>query len=529
MPPSLRLALATRADPPLPLGRFRARDEVTELRIGDLRFDDDQAAALLNGTLGLDLDRAAVERLRRRTEGWAAGLQLAGLSLRGHADRDAFIASFAGDDRHVVDFLGAEVLDALEPELRDFAVRTSVLERLAAPLCAAVADTPDAAELLETLERRNLFVVPLDESRRWFRWHHLFGDLLRYRLEREQPGLAPELHARAAGWYAREGLVEDAVRHALASGDRDLAGELVAAHWSSVFNRGHVETVSRWLEALPRERVLADERLWLARVWTLLDSGRLDEAEPWLDAGRDEDPWTELLRALHAFKRGRIPAAADGARWGREAAGPASAFWRTVASCLGGLTLFWRGELEAAAPILARGVEIARADANTVAAAYQLAYLALVELGLGRSERAQALVEQADALVRGEPQAGEHFTAAMLHLARARLLAAGEARERELARALELARRGAGAVEVSAAEEALARRAPRAAASGDELSERELEVLRLLSTRLSQREIGSTLYVSLNTVKSHTKSIFRKLGASTRSEAVARARELGLI
>ena len=193
LPMNVHLAIATRSDPAFPLGRLRARAQLTEIRAGDLRFDTAEAETFLNDVLGLDLDRDDVARLQDRTEGWVAGLQLAGLSLRDRDDRSDFIASFAGNDRQIVDYLGFEVLDHQPSSVRDFLLRTSILDRLSAPLCDAVTDRQDAAAVLEQLERANLFVVALDSKREWYRYNHLFGDLLRHELGRA----LPELRARA--------------------------------------------------------------------------------------------------------------------------------------------------------------------------------------------------------------------------------------------------------------------------------------------------------------------------------------------
>ena len=537
MPAGLHLAVATRADPPLPLARLRVRDELTELRGADLRFTEDQAARFLNAGLGLSLGPGDVSQLQQRTEGWAAGLQLAGLSLRDHPDPGRFITAFAGDDRHIVDYLGAEVIDGLPEHLRLFLLRTSILARLSAPLCAAVSDDADAGARLEELERANLFLVPLDTNRRWYRYHHLFGELLRRRLEEETPDMVELLNLRASAWHRNQGLAEEAIGYAIAAGDAVGAAELVAEHWDGFFNSGRLTTVAGWLDALPRETLEADTRLWLARVWTSLDRGRLAEVEPWLTTAHGE--WPELLSALHRFKSGELPSREEGLRWAREAAAETdrSAFWRTVASCVAGVTLFWKRALDEAPAVVQRGLDLAQEDENLVATSYLLGYQALLKLEFGAREEAAAVLARAEELRAERPELEEHFTACVAHLARGKLLASEGSRaaaEAELARGVALARRGAGAVEVEATLTALAaldgrpaRRLP--STPGEELSDRELEVLRLLSTSMSQREIGDALYVSVNTVKSHVRSIFRKLDAAGRREAVARARERGLV
>jgi ATP/maltotriose-dependent transcriptional regulator MalT len=217
VPSSLRLVLATREDPPLPLGRLRARGQLAELRASDLRFQNDEARAFLNDSLRLGLSPEDVERLQARTEGWPAALYLAALSLRGRPDPSSLIEAFAGDDRHVVDYLTGEVLARLPANLRSFLVRTSILTRLCGPLCDAVAQTDGSDRILDELERSNLLLVPLDTKRHWYRYHQLFAELLQHELERTEAGLLPELHRRASSWYREAGLIIDSATHATAA------------------------------------------------------------------------------------------------------------------------------------------------------------------------------------------------------------------------------------------------------------------------------------------------------------------------
>jgi LuxR family transcriptional regulator, maltose regulon positive regulatory protein len=219
-PPMLRLVLASRADPPLPLARLRARGQLAELRQADLRFTMEETAALMRETSGLELPASSLAAVATRTEGWVAGLQLAALSLHGHPDPAGFVATFSGSDRYVLDYLAEEVLDRQPESLRSFLLETSVLERLSGPLCDAVTGRTDSQRLLEQAERANLFLVPLDGQRRWWRYHHLFADLLRARLRQTRPERVGGLHHAAAAWCERHGLVDDAVRHALAAGDQ---------------------------------------------------------------------------------------------------------------------------------------------------------------------------------------------------------------------------------------------------------------------------------------------------------------------
>jgi LuxR family maltose regulon positive regulatory protein len=251
-PPGLDLVLASRSDPPLPLARLRARGQLTELRAADLRFTGGEAAALLQQVAsGQVLPDAVVTALASRTEGWAAGLQLAALSLRGQPDVTGFVAAFTGSHRYVLDYLAEEVLERQPAQVRAFLLETSVLERLSGALCDVVTGRPGSQALLEQIEREGLFLVPLDEVRGWWRYHHLFADLLRARLG-QQPGQAAKLHQRAAAWYEEHLLADDAIRHAAAAGEMLQAARLIERHFDTVYSLwGEGATIQRWLSALP--------------------------------------------------------------------------------------------------------------------------------------------------------------------------------------------------------------------------------------------------------------------------------------
>jgi LuxR family transcriptional regulator, maltose regulon positive regulatory protein len=251
LPPGLRLVLASRADPPLPLARLRARGQLAELRAADLRFTPEEAAALLLEAAGPGLPETAVVALAVRTEGWAAGLQLAALSLRGQADVAAFVATFSGSHRYVLDYLTEEVLERQPEQLREFLLETSVLERLSGELCDAVTGRSDGQAMLEAIEAAGLFLVPLDEVRGWWRYHQLFADLLRARLQQQQPDRLPALHRNAATWSEEHGLADDAVHHALAAGDNAWAARLIERHADAVFFRNERATVQRWPPSWP--------------------------------------------------------------------------------------------------------------------------------------------------------------------------------------------------------------------------------------------------------------------------------------
>ena len=283
LPPGLHLVLASRADPPLPLARLRAGGQLAELRTADLRFSAEEAAALLRESAGADLPAAAVAALAARTEGWVAGLQLAALSLAGQADPAGFVAAFSGSHRYVLDYLAEEVLDRQHEELRTFLLETSLLERLSGGLCDAVTGRTDSQAMLERVERAGLFLVPLDEVRGWWRYHHLFADLLRARLQR-RPGRVPALHRAAAAWCEDHGLADDAVRHALAAGDPAWAARLVERYADAFLLRSEDATLQRWLAALPAGLVGSRPRLLLAQARLALLSHRVEAAEVALDA-----------------------------------------------------------------------------------------------------------------------------------------------------------------------------------------------------------------------------------------------------
>jgi LuxR family maltose regulon positive regulatory protein len=281
LPPGLRVVLSTRSDPPLPMSRLRARGELAELRAADLRFTAEEAAALLAGALGAatpgtaapGLTSAAVTALTARTEGWAAGLRLAGLTLRDLEDVGAFVAAFSGSHRYVLDYLAEEVLDRQNTQVRTFLLETSVLERLSGDLCDTVTGRPGGQAMLERIEQAGLFLMALDEVRGWWRYHQLFADLLRARLHAEHPGRAVALHRAAAAWHAVRGLADDAVGHAMAAGQAEYAAELIEQHFDATYFTGENATLDRWLAALPTDVVSRRPRLSLARAFMALAAG----------------------------------------------------------------------------------------------------------------------------------------------------------------------------------------------------------------------------------------------------------------
>jgi LuxR family maltose regulon positive regulatory protein len=283
-PAGICVVLASRSDPPLPLARLRARGQLAEIRVADLRFTPAEAGELLQHAAAA-LPDASVAALAARTEGWAAGLALAALSLRGQDDAAGFVAAFTGSHRYVLDYLAEEVLERQDEQLRTFLLETSVLDRLSGPLCDAVTGGEGSQALLEQAERAGLFVIPLDEVRGWWRYHHLFADLLRARLQQEQPGRAAQLHRSAAAWYAGHGLADDAIGHAAAAGEMLWAARIIEQHVDMVYNfRGEAATIHRWLSVLPADVVRSRPRLLLAQAHLAATSGRIEVVEPLLDA-----------------------------------------------------------------------------------------------------------------------------------------------------------------------------------------------------------------------------------------------------
>jgi LuxR family maltose regulon positive regulatory protein len=279
LPPQMHLVITSRADPPLPLARLRARGQLTEIRAADLRFTLDEAALLLNQVLGLSLSTQEVAALEDRTEGWVAGLQLAALSMQGQTDIPSFIKAFTGEDRFILDYLVSEVLQRQPEPIRTFLLHTSILDRLSGSLCNAVTGQSTGQETLEGLEQANLFIFSLDSQRRWYRYHHLFADSLRHRLEQVHPEIAPTLHCRASLWYEQQGFVDEAIHHALAADDAERAACLIEQNGIAAIARGQARTVLRWLSALPDELVRARTQLCITQAAALTFTYQLEAAE----------------------------------------------------------------------------------------------------------------------------------------------------------------------------------------------------------------------------------------------------------
>ena len=315
LPPRLHVVIAGRADPALPLARLRARGELTEIRAAELRFTADEAAAYLNGMMGLQLTAQDVAVLEERTEGWIAALQLAALSMQGRDDVGGFIAGFAGDDRYVVDYLVEEVLQRQSERVQAFLLQTSILGRLSGPLCDAVTGQGGGKATLEALDRGNLFLVPLDDRRRWYRYHHLFADVLQARLLDERPGQVPDLHRRASDWHEQNDERPVAISHALAAEDFGRAADLVELAIPAMRRTRQEAAVRRWLEALPDELVRMRPVLSVNFAGALLTTGEMEGVEERLrDAERRLDATPAGVAAAIGEEYRRLPAAIEAYR-----------------------------------------------------------------------------------------------------------------------------------------------------------------------------------------------------------------------
>ncbi len=583
LPPAAQVVLITRADPALPLARLRAAGELAEIRSGQLRLAPDEAAGLVRAVADVELTEPDLLTLVDRTEGWPAGLYLAALSLHGHPSPTDFIAQFTGDSRYIVDFLAEEVLSRQPAEIRRFLMQTSVLGSFCAPLCESVTGVASAADIIGILDRENLFVLPLDDKRQWFRYHHLFAQVLRSELGRTEPDLVPVLHQRASGWHRLSGSADQAIGHAFAAGDVPGSIDLIARYWYAYCDSGQTSTVRGWLRSLGDDAIATHPVAAHCAAWAAALSGDRESVQRWLpviDAATDQGPLPDGMQSLRssaALLRGTF--GFDGVGPMRDAAAlavtlendPASP-WFAAAEISLAAASYWSGDLELAADyamraLLSTSIAMVRMHAFAV-----VAYVTSEQGSVARAEEfaraAHAIATDGSIGLRGTPQSAiAHTALGMIHATSGQLQDARSEFEHALKirRAwlgispwptleiqlrlapvlLELGDRQAAAALLDEARKLLAAFpdgaqaqharldgltavSPRLAAAGEALTQREAAVLRLLRGTLSLREIGQQLYVSQNTVKTHTRAIYRKLGVSTRQQAVAALKEKGL-
>jgi LuxR family maltose regulon positive regulatory protein len=395
LPPQIHLVILTREDPLLPIARLRARGQVLEIRQDDLRFTAGETADFLKRVMGLSLSSHDLAELERCTEGWIAGLQLAALSMQGHQDLSGFIQAFTGSSRFILDYLVEEVFKQQSPEVKDFLLQTSILERLSGPLCNAVTGKTASQELLEVFEQSNLFIVPLDQSRRWYRYHHLFAELLRHRLRTSHPDREIKLHQRASGWFEAEGLTGEAIQHALAAQEWRRAGALIQSISADFLKRGEVLTIIGWFQSLPEEVLLSDPRLCFEYCWSLLLASQYDAATPLLERLEQSAINTptflgEIYAAQAYLARGvgNHERMMKRSQQALELLPKSSVVSRGIVAVNLGLAYWHIGQMGDAEKVLTEALELAHATGNLYAALTALIFLGRVIAVRGQLQQA---------------------------------------------------------------------------------------------------------------------------------------------
>jgi LuxR family maltose regulon positive regulatory protein len=587
LPENVHLIISSRSDPSLPLGRLRARGEMNEIRTEQLAFSEEEAACLLNEKMGLGIGPDDLSVLLERTEGWPAGLYLASLSLQNKEDKHAFIESFSGSNLYIVGLLGEEVLASLPEDVRRFLLETSVLRRLTGPLCDAVTGRKGSAKLLRELAGSNLFVVSLDEQGEWYRYHQLLSELLLYELRASQPELVLTLRGRAAAWLEGEGYVEGAIRQATEAGDHGRVGLLIARHWYEYAVIGHYATLQRWLASLSEEKIARDAALCLVEAWLCALAGRREDCEEFLvlaegvphegplpDGTASLESGVATLRAVFGF--GGIEDMIEAAR-SAEALGIDRTSPQAPLVQLGlGISWYFSGDVARARRALERGLRLIDGG-HPIVRIGMLSCLSFAAGDEGHPEEVESLAREARALVdkfrlqaipqstwapialgralagRGRPEEAQEeleraysarrrlpglspwpMLVMLLALAQARTARGDRAGARAMlaeARAILETYPDAGMFPelLERQERKLRARKPREGLLDKELTESELDVLRLLGGDLSTRQMAQRLYVAPSTVRTQVKSIYRKLGVSSRGEAVEEAHAKGLI
>jgi LuxR family maltose regulon positive regulatory protein len=584
LPRGSQLAVASRTEPPFPMAHLRAQGQIIEIGGAELAMGEAEAQALLAGA-GVELDAAELTKLVERTEGWPVGLYLAAFALKSHGAHRTVGLAFSGDDRLMADYLRSEVLAHLSPSTTQFLRRTAILERLSGPLCDAVLGVDGSREVLETLERSNLLLVPLDRRREWYRYHHMFRDLLRDELMRSEAGLVPLLDDRAAGWLEANGLPDAAIDHAQAAGDAHRAARLFAARAQLTYSAGRMSTALRWLGWFEAHGLI-DGYPQVAVLGALGEAmmGRPTEAERWADVaqagsldgllpdGSPLDSWVALLDA-YLCRRGVARMREDAER-ARDRLAPASPFLGG-ALFLEGVSYVFDGELDTADPILAHAFDVCLRTGGVPTASLALAERAVVAIDRHDGPAAGTLADQAVALIEDGHCQG-YLTSMLVYAVAARTAvhrgdvalardhAARASRLRTLCTyafpssaqfllqlgyaLLELADPAGARAVLRQVRDILQMRpdlgiVPKQAeelqsmvdtigsgrVGASALTVAELRLLPLLASHFTFREIGERTHVSRHTVKTHAMSIYRKFGVSSRSEAIQHAQEVGLL
>ena len=586
LPPGSQLVVLSREMPPLPVARWRAEGRLAELGPADLAMSPEEAGSLLSA-VRVELADAQVEELTRRTEGWPVALYLAALAHKAGGQPGNPAIVFTGDDRFLADYLHAELLTHLSPSEVEFLTRTTVLDRLSGPLCDAVLDTTGSAKMLESLERSNLLVVPLDRQREWYRYHPLFRELLRGELERHEPELVGELTLRAARWCQDQGLLEAAIGYGMHAGDADLVARCVEQVAIAVYRSGRLATVQQWFDWFDDHGLIQQyPAVAMLGAWTQALGGHAAAAERWADAAEQGSyagmlpdgsasiaGWRALLRAKlcrHGVRQMRADAELALTLI------PVGSLWRAPAQLLLGISQLLAGDLGVADRAVAEAAEVAQDTGATVAASVALAERAMLAIGRQDWHDAQSLVERARSVV-ASARLEDCVTSLVVYAAGARVAIHHgdlEQAEADLARTrqlrphathalpyyavqarLELTRAYLALADLTAARpvlrevDDLLRWRPDLGTLGEQASQlrsqvdqvrgeaigaaplttAELRLLPLLATHLSFRELGQRLFVSQHTVKSQAMSIYRKLGVSSRGQAVQRVQEIGLL
>jgi LuxR family maltose regulon positive regulatory protein len=591
IPTNMCLVMATRTDPPLPIHRLRARGQMKEIRVGDLRFSKEETRAFLEGILGISISSGQVTALEKRVEGWAAGLQMVALSMQDRQDIDQFVQTFTGSHRYIMDYLTEEIFNQQPPHIQTFLLGTSILERLSGPLCEALLcegmgeqesqlETYPAQHTLECLERANLFLLPLDQERHWYRYHRLFAVLLRQRLRNIWPEEIPGLLLRASEWFAVNGYAEEAIEYALEGDHTQRAAQLVEQHALALLNAGALSSLSGWLNKLPEEVILGS--------WVLLLTGNFENLERYLsvaeqgrvslDDGENLGGHIAAIRAYASAMQGEIDLAISYAEDSLDLLPEDERSVRCVVEfALGGVYFMredfpnalitmqkagqtgekagnfhlavsaWsaagdllrsQGKLREAESICEHALDLGTGRSGRPLPYAASVYSSLAELYLARNELAKARnyaqtgVELAQQWGNVDSLTGSYLVLATI----ASLEGNSDEAEKAISEAKHLAAThnlSPGFVErIAAVEDIGIDKRAETIGEGfliEPLSDRELEVLRLMAKGRSNAEIAEELIIALGTVKAHTSTIYRKLDVRSRTEAVIKGRELGLI